>query len=1840
MFTLRTFKYSVLCLLLPLAAFSQAPSASFTAGVPNPPCVPLTVPFTNSSTNATSYSWTIDGNFFSDEVDPERIFTTAGSYEICLEATGPNGTDTECTTIDLFTGPDFDFTASPASGCAPHEVTFTVNTSATDITEYTWDFGDGTITTVSTPTYTHTYNTSSIYDVTLTATNSTGCSNSVTQEDIVDVFSDVTPQFSANNLNSCAAPMTVSFTNTSTGNLSNVSFEWNFGDGNTSTTENPTHTYDTPGSYDVSLTITNNSTGCSNMTVTPNFINIGASPMFSYTTSNNGSCNQVTATFTNETPGDVVVYFWDFGDGNTSNLENPVHTYSADGCHTPSLTVTTTEGCVVTYDAPDCIEILGSIDLSYTTNDPTTACQAPLTVSFSTPYNGDIEWDFGGEGSSTAQNPTFTFTNEGSFPVTLTATLPNGCEQTVTSTTVVIAPPSVAFEGDVLEGCAPLTVNFSDLTNIPDNIVSWEWDFGDGGTSTDQNPTYTFQNPGEFDVQLTITLDNGCEGSGTWSNYIQAGYVPPVAFEADPTETCIENVIGFTDLSNDPNIDYWYWDFGDGSFSPEQNPLHEYNDTGYFDVQLIVGYNSCYDSLLIEDYTHLFPPKAIFYHSQDCSNPGMVTFTDSSLGADTWSWDFGDGNTSTEQNPSHFYTENGIYTVTLEVYNAESGCTDEMSVGIYVQVPIAGFEVNPTSACYTGSSVSLQVTNTSENAVSYSWYAPGIFIVLNGLNDPDPEFRFNSPGEYTGMQLTITDAAGCQDVFVYTDTITISEADADFSFENIDSDCNQVFSFTDESTSQYGEIITWEWDFGDGNTSTEQHPTHTYAVGGFYLPTLTITNDKGCSSTASITNPLQVETPFVSFNVNQLSCLGDDLTFNNESVASEFVTWEWDFGDGNTSSDWSPQHAYSTPGTYTACFTATNQDGCDGGFCLDIEVQNVSADFTADVTSASCSPLVVQFTDLSTDAVAWEWDFGDNTGISTLQHPAHTYTNSGSFDVCVTVTSSAGCEITYCQDDFIQIGGPTADVTYNPASSGCIDFDVTFLVDGNNVDTYVLDFGDGMTESGDVNDIFSVTHTYTSVGTFSPVLLLEDASGCQNFVELAPITTSTLTINAEASDNNFCAGTAIDFTSVIETPSNVQNIEWNFEGATTSTSSDANPTGILYNTGGTYDVTLTVTTNICTETIVLDNFINVLPQPVVSFNANPTSNCGPATVQFQNNTTISSGNIAAYSWDFGNGEMSTSQNPVANYTDVGVYTVTLTATSDEGCVDEFTQTVTILEEAIANIEWDEYTLCQGQSIEIEAEVNGNASWTPSNGLSCTNCPNPIANPTSQTTYYLTTTTPDGCTATDSITIDRVTAAPPVVTLTDDMTICEGEIVQIIATGGSSPFDYSWDTDALGLSCYENCSNPLVEITETTTFTVYVSNAAGCVTSESVTITVIGSDLDLLGPDRTVCLGGSVLLQTSAGTDPEWENDPTLSCQTCPNPVATPNQTTTYTVTVDYQGCPVTKDITVFVINPDEVDAGSDLSICEGQSINLDGMAPGNFSWSENGNVFNTEDLDAEVSPMVTTDYVLTAANDLCIVNDTVQVVVTDKLTLIVEDVETCDSGPVQLNAAGAGITDFDWSPADDLNFSDIPNPTATVSETTAFTVIGSNGLCEADTAIVTVFVTDGPEVILPQSQSFIPGSSVQIMPTTDDDGTYTYNWSPNLDISCTNCESPVVSPDSVTTYTLIVTNAQGCSTEANVTLVPILECMEDVVIVPTGFSPNNDGHNDELRALGLAEVQLFRVFNRWGELMFETTNSSDGWDGTFKGKAVNTDVYVWYLEAICPLDGSILTRKGDVTLIR
>jgi PKD repeat protein len=337
------------------------------------------------------------------------------------------------------------------------------------------------------------------------------------------VSCDVTANFSANTSSGCAA-LTVNFTDQSTGTP--TSWAWDFGDGNTSTQQNTTHVYAAPGAYTVTLTASSES--CSDDETKTNYITVSGAPIAAFAGSPMSGNAPVIVNFTDQSTGNPTSWAWDFGDGGSSTQQNPSHTYNTAGDYTVILTAgntcgSTAETKVAYIHVDPCIPPTANFAASSTSGN------ASFTVNFTDQSTGNPAswaWDFGDGGSSTQQNPSHTFTAAGDYTVQLTATNVCGFDAEIKTAYIHVdpcLPPMANFVAASTSGNVPFTVNFTDQsTGSP---TSWSWDFGDGGTSTQQNPAHTYNTAGTYSVTLTATSSCGSDGE-TKANYITVNNTP------------------------------------------------------------------------------------------------------------------------------------------------------------------------------------------------------------------------------------------------------------------------------------------------------------------------------------------------------------------------------------------------------------------------------------------------------------------------------------------------------------------------------------------------------------------------------------------------------------------------------------------------------------------------------------------------------------------------------------------------------------------------------------------------------------------------------------------------------------------------------------------------------------------------------------------------------------------------------------------------------------------------------------------------------------------------------------------------------------------------------------------------------------------------------------------------------------------------------------------------------------------------------------------------------------------------------------------------------------------
>lgn len=487
------------------------------------------------------------------------------------------------------------------SGCAPFNVQFINNSNGL---QSVWDFGDGSAgDTTNAPA--HTYVSSGVYNVILISIDSSTCNVSDTAYLTITVAGvGVLASFNLSDSSTCDS-LKVQLQNTSTGGLS---FNWDFGDGTSATSFDASHAYTIPGTYQIVLTIVDSSS-CNIMDTATVLVTLLQETVAAALPSDLTGCLPLNIQFTNSGTG--VQFLWDFGDGNTSTLASPQHTYNSPGTFIVTLIATDSSSCNISDTSTFTVIAFDEILVADFSLNQSTGCDSLHVDVVNTSGAGtSYFWDFGDGNTSIQENLSHTYFNPGTYTITFIVTDTLTCNLTDTASTVVILLPELeAGFGYAANSCVPVTVTLDNNTASG----TFSWDFGDGNSSSLQNPVYTYNNPGVYTITLVAEDPLTCNVTDTVSAQIVVSGYPVAAFHADSILSKIFSTVHFTDLTTDATS--WFWDFGDQSTSDQENPDHIYNQLGEFDVCLFVHNDGgCPDSvcqkIIIEAYPNVHIPNA------------------------------------------------------------------------------------------------------------------------------------------------------------------------------------------------------------------------------------------------------------------------------------------------------------------------------------------------------------------------------------------------------------------------------------------------------------------------------------------------------------------------------------------------------------------------------------------------------------------------------------------------------------------------------------------------------------------------------------------------------------------------------------------------------------------------------------------------------------------------------------------------------------------------------------------------------------------------------------------------------------------------------------------------------------------------------------------------------------------------------------------------------------------------------------------------------------------------------------------------------------------------------
>ena len=854
-------------------------------------------------------------------------------------------------------------------------------------------------------------------------------------------------------------------------------------------------------------------------------------------------------------------------------------------------------------------------------------------------------------------------------------------------------------------GCGNTTIEFDDISK--GSPQKWIWDFGNGVVKNEtrsKSYKFTFQ-PGTYTVSLQVwNGDNHDEKSIVITIYEE----PIVDFELTSFSGCVGSEALFEDKStSNYSIVKYKWRFGDAGISTLRKPKHTFLTEGDYSVSLaITDENGCSAEKVKNGYVHVTDLLQFNLNAdvaEVCKAPltTQLSTNCSETDVESYLWDFGDGTISQEAEPTHTYSQDGMYTVTVTA-KAPSGCptirTFEKAIKVNAHTATI---ISPDTICY-GENAAISV-EASIPIASCDWnFGDGATNENAGLTT---SHIFKTSGNQT-ITATVYGEEGCErtttkQIFVRPMPNITMTADKQHS-------CDDGEDMT--VTFGVGEAQSYQWEFGDGSVSSESSPVHTYSTAGLYDVSLTIIDEHGCvghkteQRFITKTNPVADFVVTDQYTVPHL-CINKPLTITNTSSSVVNITdvqWEYLYDRSVETENTTDMIQYNQGGEYPIKITVTDEFGCTDSKTNVLKIGDVSqvkAKVIAPTTYKFCPNVDVVFkSQESAGATDWNWIItNQSTGtkidtVITSTSLTMNFEESGRYSVLL-IAYQYACPSTSIGTTSITVNPPTANFTYSPKAlcsfPSTISFDPSTSV---SAESYMWDFGDGTrikvepnaTEGHykvtDLNtstildadaDTYIVSHEYTTPNTYSVTLTTYNGS-CEDAITI-PLNTSGISVSVEQDVTEICQGGEVRFTDVSLVESGTATTRtWTFSDGTASETVDTDEITHTFAQAGTYNVELEVVSSTgCSDTKVFNSVVTVYSNPTIqSFSTDNATGCADLTVhlssQAQAEGTLK---ISSYIWSYGDGLVDTTKtnaSPVHRYKK-GSYNPTVQVIDQLGC---------------------------------------------------------------------------------------------------------------------------------------------------------------------------------------------------------------------------------------------------------------------------------------------------------------------------------------------------------------------------------------------------------------------------------------------------------------------------------------------------------------------------------------------------------------------------------------------
>lgn len=1230
-------------------------------------CAPLSVSFSDLSTGSpTSWEWNFGNGNRSILQNPSAIYTNPGKYNVTLKVKDASGGTSSVTnlTILVFKNPIAEFNFNKTSVCANDPISFTDNSILGDTTIklFQWDFGNGQVSNLKNPPYG--YQNQGLYSVSLSLIDNNGCKNTKYKKDVIAVNPSPVAKFSQSNAVFCINPSTVNFKNQTTG--TGNAYLWNFGDGQTSTTENPNKTYGSLGNYNVSLKVTN-SFNCSH----------------SFSVSNAVKIEPLKADFLIKNPnicvGDKIIienrssnmpdleYTWYFSDGSTSNKLNPNKAFKKSGEYEVSLSIKN-EDCNDFYTSKIKIKV---------SDRPVAKIKINNTFFCST----DSVLIFNGEGKNikgytyfinnqkyfkSNSEPVFLF-----FPQYKTYNLTgvfsdiNGCTDTVHEK-IEYNRPYANYSPQDTGGCIPFKVNFKNLSKSKYPIVKYDWILDNDSFKSDlKNPTFIYDKVDINTVKLTVTDSKGCKSDTV--DRINAGDKVNPDFLALKRTTCNRELFYIENITNHPLIDKVEWSWTVGSSSGDKKNFHEafHQKPGDYDVLLKATLNGCEDSILKPNYIKILDPYVTIKNIQfdTCKILNRVELKADLIGAHRFFWKI---DSDTLWDTTIVLLPEIPSKVTLWGFNDSNKCRDyeNLEFPIYPKNIVASIRKETSGEC--GPIKFVVSSDFSNKQQETRWYINN--VLSSKLKSY--EFYLNYGGNYN-IKLIEDDKKGCTDSMSFEHYIEGGNLAVNVLGKK---SCLPIsLKLLDSNYSikgNYWVINGRDTLFSDSaikNCVVKEMPNNS---NGFISVEYKGRINAGCWATRLF--KIEVAGPMGSISkTDYKQCASQAVIYRakvDSSVYKNPVRVDWKMFDGSVSNAYEEIRIIKKAGTYKTSMTLSDSFGCKN-IVSDLAyypATYMSVDFEATPKGKYCPPLLSDFFDLSkatngNKIIRWEWNFGDGSS-STLRQPKKVFTRAGSFDISLKITDDLGCESTLEKKGFILVDGPVGSFSFDKRI-GCVPLLVNFDSKSDKQVFFEWDLGDGNV----TRNTKKHNHTYNYSGLYIPSVIITDSIGCK--YPLPPID-SIRVVNYPESKFNVLSN-CVDNPLVIENNSvsniNENRLEYKWLDINNNIISEKEKPEIKLNSVGSHQIYLNVKNNYGCENTSNQNF--ELHKPDAKIDVASKNICLGEKVFIKNNS-ISKYPISENQWSINDSVFSNNSKEIGIILDKkGAYNIVLFISDEKSCKD-------------------------------------------------------------------------------------------------------------------------------------------------------------------------------------------------------------------------------------------------------------------------------------------------------------------------------------------------------------------------------------------------------------------------------------------------------------------------------------------------------------------------------------------------------------------------------------------